>query len=46
MGVVVQRMVSPQSAGILFTADPLTSNPKVASVEASSDWVKPLPRAG
>jgi phosphoenolpyruvate synthase/pyruvate phosphate dikinase len=35
MGVVVQRMVFPHAAGILFTADPLTSNRKVASVEAS-----------
>jgi pyruvate,water dikinase len=35
MAVVVQRMVVPQAAGILFTADPLTSNRKVASVEAS-----------
>ncbi|HUE27741.1 MAG TPA: rifamycin-inactivating phosphotransferase, partial [Solirubrobacteraceae bacterium] len=35
MAVVVQRMVFPQAAGILFTADPLTSNRKVAYVEAS-----------
>ncbi|HEX4417611.1 MAG TPA: rifamycin-inactivating phosphotransferase [Kofleriaceae bacterium] len=35
MAVVVQRMVFPQAAGILFTADPLTGNRKVASVEAS-----------
>jgi phosphoenolpyruvate synthase/pyruvate phosphate dikinase len=35
MAVVVQRMVFPHAAGILFTADPLTSNRKVASVEAS-----------
>jgi len=35
MAVVVQQMVFPQSAGILFTADPVTSNRKVASVEAS-----------
>jgi pyruvate,water dikinase len=35
MAVVVQRMVFPQAAGILFTADPVTSNRKVASVEAS-----------
>ncbi len=34
MAVVVQRMVFPQAAGILFTADPVTSNRKVASVEA------------
>src|SRR5687767_8411939 len=33
--VVVQRMVFPQAAGILFTADPITGNRKVASVEAS-----------
>src|SRR5207302_202195 len=35
MAVVVQRMVFPQVAGILFTADPVTSNRKVASVEAT-----------
>jgi rifampicin phosphotransferase len=35
MAVVVQQMVFPQAAGILFTADPITSNRKVASVEAS-----------
>ncbi len=35
MAVVVQRMVFPQAAGILFTADPLTSNRKITSVEAS-----------
>src|SRR3990172_6625749 len=35
MAVVVQRMVFPQVAGILFTADPVTSNRKVVSVEAS-----------
>ncbi len=35
MAVVVQQMVFPQAAGILFTADPLTGNRRVASVEAS-----------
>ena len=35
MAVVVQRMVFPGAAGILFTADPVTSNRKVASVEAA-----------
>jgi phosphoenolpyruvate synthase/pyruvate phosphate dikinase len=34
MAVVVQRMVFPQASGILFTADPVTCNRKVASVEA------------
>jgi phosphoenolpyruvate synthase/pyruvate phosphate dikinase len=34
MAVVVQRMVFPQAAGILFTADPVSSNRKVASIEA------------
>src|SRR3954447_26679973 len=34
MAVVVQEMVVPHAAGILFTADPLTSNRMVASVEA------------
>ncbi|MCO1595739.1 phosphoenolpyruvate synthase [Micromonospora sp. RHAY321] len=35
MAVVVQRMVFPHASGILFTADPVTGNRKVASVEAS-----------
>ncbi|HEY1653461.1 MAG TPA: rifamycin-inactivating phosphotransferase [Acidimicrobiales bacterium] len=35
MAVVVQQMVFPQASGLLFTADPVTSNRKVASVEAS-----------
>ena len=35
MAVVVQQMVFPQAAGILFTADPVTSNRKIATVEAS-----------
>jgi phosphoenolpyruvate synthase/pyruvate phosphate dikinase len=35
MAVVVQRMVFPHVSGILFTADPVTSNRKVSSVEAS-----------
>ncbi len=35
MAVVVLPMVFPQAAGILFTADPVTSSRKVASVEAS-----------
>ena len=34
MAVVVQQMVFPQAAGMLFTADPVTGNRKVASVEA------------
>jgi pyruvate,water dikinase len=34
MAVVVQRMVFPQAAGVLFTADPVTGNRKVVSVEA------------
>src|SRR4051812_17003642 len=34
MAVVVQQMVFPHAAGILFTADPVTGNRKVASVEA------------
>lgn len=34
MAVVVQRMVVPRAAGILFTADPVTSNRRVAAIEA------------
>ncbi len=35
MAVVVQKMIFSQAAGILFTADPVTSNRKIACVEAS-----------
>jgi rifampicin phosphotransferase len=35
MAVVVQRMVFPRAAGILFTADPVTGNRKVVCIEAS-----------
>ncbi|HEX6292499.1 MAG TPA: phosphoenolpyruvate synthase [Herpetosiphonaceae bacterium] len=35
LSVVVQKMVFPQAAGILFTADPVTSNRKVVSIDAS-----------
>ncbi|MEU3216245.1 rifamycin-inactivating phosphotransferase [Streptomyces sp. NPDC006971] len=34
MAVVVQRMVFPHAAGILFTADPVTGNRKLATVDA------------
>ena len=34
MAVVVQQMVFSDAAGILFTADPVTGNRKVAAVEA------------
>jgi pyruvate,water dikinase len=35
LSVVVQKMIFPQTAGILFTADPVTSNRKVLSIDAS-----------
>lgn len=35
LAIVVQQMVFPQVAGVLFTADPLTSNRKVSSIDAS-----------
>lgn len=34
MAVVVQQMVFPHAAGILFTADPVTGDRKVATVDA------------
>jgi pyruvate,water dikinase len=34
LSVVVQKMVFPETAGILFTADPVTSNRKVLSIDA------------
>jgi phosphoenolpyruvate synthase/pyruvate phosphate dikinase len=35
MAVVVQKMVSPQVAGVLFTADPVSASRKVSSIDAS-----------
>ena len=35
LAVVVQKMVFPQAAGIMFTADPVTSNRKIISIDAS-----------
>lgn len=34
LSVVVQKMVFPQASGIVFTADPITSNRKVLSIDA------------
>ncbi len=38
MAVVVQKMLFPQAAGILFTADPVTGNRKVA---VDRGWLRP-----
>ncbi len=35
LSVVIQKMVFPEAAGILFTADPITFNRKVTSIDAS-----------
>ncbi len=35
LAVVVQKMVFPKAAGILFTADPVTNNRKTLSIDAS-----------
>ena len=35
LAVIVQRMVFPQAAGIMFTADPVTSSRKISTVDAS-----------
>jgi pyruvate,water dikinase len=35
MAVVVQQLLFPQVSGILFTADPVTANRKVVSIDAS-----------
>ena len=34
IAVIVQKMVFPRASGVLFTADPLTSNRKLLSIEA------------
>jgi phosphoenolpyruvate synthase/pyruvate phosphate dikinase len=35
LSVIVQKMIFPEVAGILFTADPVSSNRKVLSIDAS-----------
>lgn len=35
LSVIVQRMVFPQASGILFTADPITCNRRLLSIDAS-----------
>ena len=35
LSVIVQKMVYPQASGVLFTADPITSNRKLLSIDAS-----------
>ncbi|MGQ7853027.1 phosphoenolpyruvate synthase [Pedobacter sp. WC2501] len=35
LSVIVQKMVFPQAAGILFTADPVSGNRKMLSIDAS-----------
>lgn len=35
ISVIVQRMVFPEASGVLFTADPMTSNRNVLSIDAS-----------
>ncbi|MBO9129392.1 phosphoenolpyruvate synthase [Bacillus sp. 165] len=35
LSVVVQRMVNPEFSGIMFTADPVTGNRQVVSIDAS-----------
>jgi hypothetical protein len=41
LSVVVQKRVFPQAAGILFTADPVTSHRKVSSIDANFGLVRP-----
>lgn len=35
LSVIVQRMISPQASGILFTTDPISNNRKLLSIDAS-----------
>ncbi len=35
LSVVIQKMIFPNTAGIMFTADPVTSNRKIISIDAS-----------
>jgi len=34
LAVIIQKMIFPEAAGILFTADPVTSNRKISSIDA------------
>ncbi len=34
LSVVIQKMIFPHAAGIMFTADPVTSNRKIVSIDA------------
>jgi len=35
LSVIVQKMVFPEASGVLFTADPMTSNRKLLTIDAS-----------
>ncbi|PKR85731.1 phosphoenolpyruvate synthase [Heyndrickxia camelliae] len=35
LSVIIQKMVFPQASGVLFTADPITSNRKILSIDTS-----------
>jgi pyruvate,water dikinase len=35
LSVVIQKMIFPDTAGVMFTADPVTSNRKILSIDAS-----------
>jgi rifampicin phosphotransferase len=35
LSVIIQKMIFPQASGILFTADPISSNRKLLSIDAS-----------
>jgi len=35
LAVIVQRMIVPEAAGILFTADPVSGNRKISTIDAS-----------
>ncbi|SEQ92011.1 PEP/pyruvate-binding domain-containing protein [Natrinema salaciae] len=42
LAVVVQQMVSPDVSGVLFTADPMTGNRHISSIEACLGLGEPL----
>jgi pyruvate,water dikinase len=42
MAVVVQRLVSPSASGVLFTAEPVTGNRRISTIEAVSGLGGPL----
>lgn len=42
MAIIIQRMLEPESAGILFSQDPISQNPNLISIEAAWGLGEPV----